>query len=209
MKKNERVIGTEADFSTRCGNNCGQGYSDAAMDQVCLLFNNNRSFTCRRCGHVHRQIADFTIWVRHDAAKFLNPNNIFNRSWFHATDDPDWFNHVTRPTPRTQQPMVHVGVEGAAVARAGQRYDEHLTYGYQIKQWYLYEVMIKPGTDVLPYVQHDMNVFPLTRGAARKHRMEWSADGATRYVNAYEQPGSISLMVNSSRLKFVNRTDLN
>jgi hypothetical protein len=208
------VIGTEDDSVTRCAS-CGIGYSDELAEKIGTLFNLGRTFNCRRCGHEYTDLTEFDIWVRHDAAHFFNENTVRNSSWFHATDNPVWFNDIINGgDPRKEgygegDVMVHLGTADAAYARAVQRNEEFADYDIKAR-WYLYELKLKPDTLIHPVVEYDENEWPDNSSQDDEYfrELQWEPKGVTRYLNAFEQPGSISLLANAQSFTLVSCTEL-
>jgi len=211
------VIGTETDYSTRCID-CGMGYSDEIMDKMCQIFNLGKTVNCRKCGKTYSNIAEFEIWVRHDAAKFFNVDTVRKTRWFHATDNPNWFEEIRNGGNVKSDyygqgdVMVHLGIKDSALARAEQRHDEFIScYGVEIPQWYLYEVELKTDIEIFPEMQDDEDGFPSNSAAPEDmytDGFEWSPQGVTRYVNAFEQPGSISLLANAHTFNLVAQHEI-
>jgi hypothetical protein len=207
------VVGAEFDHSTRCID-CGAGFSDLTMEKLRVLFSWKKTFTCKRCSHVYRNIYEFDIWVRHDAAKFLKENTVRQHTWFHATDDSDWYQNISsggrvdRPRHGEGDVMVHLGMEASAYARAQQLYAEFAGYEVLIPEWFLYEVKLVDDAVIFPELQDDEDDFPERSVDTTSEYLEWEPNGVTRYLNAYEQPGSISLLANPKSFTVLNRRTL-
>lgn len=100
--------------------------------------------------------------------------------WFHATSMPDWESWVRSPDN-----VVHLGTPSAAHARIvelGRRRPSDV--------FSIFEVSLSPNARLAPYVSEDLNGWP-----DRSYDLPYEA---IRYLNLWEDPGSISLMVSAS-----------
>lgn len=207
------TIATEFDHCTRCFN-CGAGYSDDIMNKLSKLFNAGRTITCRKCNELYSSLSQFEIWVRPDASPFFSEKKVRSSSWFHTTDDPHWFANIQNGgNPEDDNygsgdVMVHLGMKHSAIARAQQRQDEYLSYGITVDRWYLCEVVLTANTNIHAEIQEDDNTFPTHSNQKAPDYLDWFPDGVTRYLNAYELPGSISLLANANSIKLLSVQDL-
>lgn len=207
------TVAAAGEAAIRCMD-CNLGYNESVMSKLTSLFNMNRSFSCPKCNREYSSVAEFEVWVTPSAAKFFNEDVVRSATWFHATDNPHWFEDLLAGGDISNRPltpgdvMVHLGTEESARARADQRHDEYLSYGIEIRNWYLYEVQLKASAFIHPDVQDDENNFPEFSNSVAEPYFEWTPEGITRYVNAYEVAGSVSLLANINSFNVLMRHDL-
>jgi hypothetical protein len=184
------------------------------MNKLSKLFNAGRSITCCNCEEKYSNLSQFEIWVRPDAASFFSEKKVRSGTWFHATDNPDWFKSVQNGGDSNNEDygsgdvMVHLGMKDSAIARANQRKDEYLTYGIALDRWFLYEVKLADEAQIHAEIQEDDNEFPTRSNQKAPEYFDWLPYGVTRYLNAYELPGSISLLANANSIKLLSIQDL-
>lgn len=141
--------------------------------------------------------------IKEDALTFYDTDVTLNSHWYHATASEDWFNAITNANPL---PMVHIGTKFAAESRARVMRD---SIPHRGKQWWIYQLSIKPGTDIAPLVLDDFNGdAPETSDQAEQHLL-YAENGVTRYLNRYESVGSISLLANPHCLVVVDKFRFN
>lgn len=107
-----------------------------------------------------------------------------------------------------EEPLVHVGTRGAALSRGRDNRDDTRKTYYDT--WYLYEVMLRPDTQVIPTVVFDLGEdAPALVSDLEESEEYWGGSrGVLRYVNQYENPGSISLIVDPRRLKVISKSTI-
>lgn len=120
----------------------------------------------------------------------LDLNRAHNQPfWYHATNISNW------PTNVTDKPddswLAHIGSKESALDRAKSRDYTHM-----------FKVKIDPSANWSPYVTDDWNEWPETGYDLWKEVYQKFSE-VTRYVNRYEIPGSISLLVASDLIRVV------
>jgi hypothetical protein len=156
------------------------------------------SITCPNCNaqNSDRDYGDFFVALASDAIPLLNSENVRQGSWFHATTRKDWVNEVANAD---DQPILHFGSLDAAIARAKAVAEEAET-----PEFIIHELRIKPGVEITPAVLVDadnlapnfVSDFPDyddAEGDSDSYSDTFSATGIGRYVNGFEDHGSISL----------------
>lgn len=109
--------------------------------------------------------------------------------WYHATNVQEW------PKVQTLLPvnhwLAHIGSKESALDRANHQ-----------KYTLLYKVVIDPDALWSPCVTDDWNEWP-THEVDLHREVFYNFSEVTRYVNRYEIPGSISLLVASKHIRVV------
>ena len=132
--------------------------------------------------------------IHADSTLLTDPTEVTSRTWYHATHRKNWFKDILSAAPTRAYDsgnlMIHMGNKDASLDRI---------FAKSSDEWYLFEITLKPGTPVDVTVHDDNFCDALDwTGSTR-----YLADGVTRYVNAYEGIGSISLLVNPSYIESV------
>lgn len=179
---------------------CGHHFSIAEQEKLL----NDYGVECSNCGHKEDEMeAGVTIHPRYfDLLKKANVTEKGERLWYHATTRDDWYDNLWNFAVRMDRfPLVHIGTKETALDRAKQ----------MSKIWHgvgwLHTVRILPTATVSNFVIEDMNYWPdeadeLGRGEFKKFT------SVTRYLNRYEEPGSISLLVDYRVIEVVDSTRL-
>lgn len=160
---------------------------------------------CTNCKEITYSVDSFDVVVSPESIPMVEDENVRTATWFHATTvenwhevvsgegDPDmnWEDHTGKGDTTI---MVHIGSKAAAEDRARvDFYDE---------EWFLHEITLNDGVEIAPVIMPDEE----TKVPERAYQCEgrdYSAAGVTRYLNAYESPGSISLLVNPHAITVV------
>lgn len=117
--------------------------------------------------------------------------------WYHATDSQTWPKPVKTKWFGDGKPFyAHIGSEESALDRA-----RCMSYNT------LYKVKINSKASWSPYVVDDDNYWP-TQPHKNSEEENLLFDDVTRYVNRYEIPGSMSLLVVSSMIEVVEVTKI-
>lgn len=162
---------------------CGVHLSGMEEDTILTYYSVSAS-----CGH-EVIASEARLAVRPDYEKFLNVRGLLEEpKWYHATMMSDWENRILDPV---HEILVHIGSEESALDRA--RYAGGK---------YMNVIKLKDDAHISPYVVDDQNLWP---DEMRETRLpEWgNFSEVTRYVNRYEVPGSVSLLVAASALDVV------
>jgi len=130
------------------------------------------------------------------SAHLMNKEEVPQERWFHATKRGNWAEAIqSASTSERGGLMVHVGDRETAMERAKDTFWN--------RTFYLYEVSIAPDTHILDGIVDDENSWPTFKeemeGEAANFP-EYVGVDAVRYVNRYEAPGSISLLVDATKL---------
>jgi hypothetical protein len=168
-------------------------------------------------GHCHKCDTEFTPdmitgWgaVHEKNLDFLeNPEEVKKRVWYHATTRGDWEKNAEPTKGGEDIPYLHVGTLQAARDR--------IKYaGGDANDWVIYEVEVNPETPVSPIVFGDDYNAPKTYQTAvalnqDSSGMDWNDPNyltldVKRYVNQYETPGDISLIVHPGQFAILNKT---
>lgn len=137
--------------------------------------------------------------ISHESRVFLDDEEVRKASWFHITTDPEWASNVSE---NADLPVIHVGSENAAQDRLTMIQDD---LSYDAKA-YMYEVRLKPELGIIPEVHGDGNDF---QPKLARERDEYERGKVTRYVNSWEDAGSISLLIEGNMFSVVSRKEIN
>jgi len=161
-----------------------------------------KNYDCVYCNQSLRR-GWFGIDMRYEEARLLDDDTCRDTSWFHATDLGNWFEDINQ-LRNGALPLVHLGTREAAADRMRNLHEKHAQTSSDAlgKEYYLFEVQVKPQTSVAPGITVDLNCWPKNTTQARDNKAYscFSAEGITRYLNGYEAPGSVSLLANPSVL---------
>jgi len=159
---------------------------------------------CPSCGVIVNPHL-FNVSLLPESIDLWDSANLFNQSWFHATHMENWMEELLDDY---EEPLVHVGTRGAALSRGRDNRDDTRKTYYDT--WYLYEVMLRPDTQVIPSVVFDLGEdAPALVSDLEESEEYWGGSrGVLRYVNQYENPGSISLIVDPRRLKVISKSTI-
>jgi len=130
------------------------------------------------------------------SAHLMNKEEVPQERWFHATKRGNWAEAIqSASTSERGGLMVHVGDRETAMERAKDTFWN--------RTFYLYEVSIAPDTRILDGIVDDENSWPTFKEEMEGEDAnfpEYVGVDAVRYVNRYEAPGSISLLVDAKKL---------
>ena len=142
---------------------------------------------CSRCGMSRMNIYDVDVDIQKGCEKYLDDDVVRKVKWHHTTNAYDWLDQVQNAW---EKPIVHVGTFQAAMARSRD------IKGNTVRtSRYRHVVRISEDATIDPVVQEDQDYW-------MNSWEEYKFD-VTRYVNRFESPGSISLLVNPNFLEFV------
>lgn len=160
------------------------------------------------CDTCPGEVQQGSITVAPDSVQFLQASAVKDAVWYHATYVDDWFNRVT-----TGQGMegedgdflyIHVGSEQAARDIARDKYFS--AYGGDLDV-VLYQVRLKADAVLSPDVVNDDETWR-DFSSVTDETAETMGGDAVRYLNRWEAPGSISLLVDARQLEFVSISTL-
>lgn len=149
------------------------------------------SFTrCQGCNG-RNQVETVTCAIKPESVDMLRDENVRDTIWYHASVRKNWKADLARSSVK---PVIHLGSKESALERASHVGDDEM---------FLYEIRLKTGVPISPYLElDDTDSQPMTvEKMADNERME--GDGVTRYLNRYEDCGSISLMANPDAFEVV------
>lgn len=148
------------------------------------------------CGRiVHTGTTDVTF--KPSSAPLLDKDEVERISWFHSTMRKDWLETV-----KGAGVYVHVGSRESALERAADEYNDmpHSTADY-----FLWEVVVKPEAMITDDVLMDDNQwFSKITDCTRKHL----GGDVQRYLNRWEDSGSVSLMIDPQYIESVKVTTI-
>lgn len=131
------------------------------------------------CGEIY-DATEATVLVGQNSEKFLDLLTTRESIWWHGTHQHDW---PRKPIEDPDLYYVHIGTYHAAYMRARQE-----------KAAYLHKVVLYWPTKVSPIFLKDRGWWP--------QKIEgFDLADAYRYVNRWESPGSISLLVDPLCIK--------
>lgn len=147
-----------------------------------------------------RSLPPYEVRVRPDQVKFLTDHSaVLKARWFHTTSSVNWLESV-----REDNVQVHLGSESAALGRG---VDLKGTNKYDPEP-VIYELRLKDGARVDPRIFEDENNwdeegFDGKYGGAAEPA-PYSRTKVNRYVNEWEAPGQVSLLVHPSLIEVVS-----
>lgn len=149
--------------------------------------------SCGATFALNKDEADLTLMAQPASEKLIDTDYAKRASWFHATDVPNWQEAVS-----SAQIFVHVGTYEAAMERAAVSYSNS-------GECYLWEVTLKPEAVLTDDVVEDNNIWPTNVNECIKDHF---GGDAQRYLNKYESPGSVSMLLDPSLLNVVEVTTM-
>lgn len=142
------------------------------------------SVICSKCRDTY-DIDSAEIHVLRSCEDLLTDvDQIFSRKWYHSTGSETWHSDVLN---NSLIPLVHIGTYHAAIDRA-----KMVTGGHMRGRW-LYRLAIDADALVHPEIFSDHNDLDGFVGTAL-----YDGYDVIRYVNRWESPGSVSLLINPS-----------
>jgi len=180
---------------------CGVFYTEEQRDAQQA----SKSMKCFECKEAFTP-ENANIGVTPDGLRFFDDNVVREEAWYHATVIDDWHNRVItginedgRKDPSLSA-MVHLGTLQAALDRI-KFVSEFQTEGKD-QEWVIHKIQLDPKIPIHATVIEDDNAEPNLVYLAQED--DWyEGGGATRYVNRYENEGSVSLTVNPNKLTVV------
>lgn len=144
------------------------------------------------CSCKQNKIAGFRI--RKSEEKLLQSKfAVKTRYWYHSTTRADWDEQI-----KAAGIPVHLGNEMTSHEVAANHH-----YGGGPREYYVYKVMLNPLAAISNVVCQDM----ANNWSENMDQFESRADGdMVRYVNSYENPGTVSLIGNPKKFIIVGKT---
>lgn len=161
--------------------------------------------TCPKCDFTVHELTDFETCFLSSSVQFVNKDVVRSERWFHTTDVANWHDAVTSADDDSA-PMVHVGTFESAMQRFSDSYC--VTFDWEEPaHWALYELALDDDIEIADDIAPDIDS-EAPRSVRTCAGTDYVAHGATRYLNAYEVAGAVSLLVNPKRLRVVSVTEL-
>lgn len=125
-------------------------------------------------------------------------------SWFHATTSHDWFARIdsTRDYNDGTPPLVHVGTREAAMDRA-RVFVAHSGENADLTVTLLEFRLANHAKVAVGFEMDEENLWEVEANKGKMHGID-----AQPYVNRFESPGSISLLVNPDLLVLESGKDI-
>lgn len=158
------------------------------------------SANCEHCGHKMNWYAvepPYIVEVNRAEAHLLqNRETAKKQTWFHGTTVDNWAAEIAEAGV-----FIHAGTNNAALERlkiSGQVSNE---------QQYVYELRMKPETQVNSTVYWDDNHFPESLNHHNDNSVKRTE--VALYVNQWESPGSVSIIGAFDKFEVVNMHRMN
>lgn len=185
---------------------CDSAMTEAAWEKQ--ITKAGYRMTCSACGvstvRWMGQLQNYTpdnaeIGVTAESEKFLDVETARTSTWFHATARENWFEGINSKDGL----LVHIGMKSTAEARISQLL--HREGG----DYYLWEIRLKETAQVNSDILDDKNEWPELVGDHFNDDYAGYSDDyeATRYVNRWETPGALSLLIQAGALEVVGMTE--
>jgi hypothetical protein len=152
---------------------------------------------CQNCND-EVSIEQSTCAIRESSLPVLDDDTLRDTVWYHSTINPNWDTDIKTSADR---PVVHLGTKEAAIERIialrkeGQTHDIHV-----------FEVKVTPTAPISAALHFDNNSNQPQGCDEMAERKDMTGDGVNRYLNRYENQGSISLMANPQAFEVVGRS---
>lgn len=145
---------------------------------------------CPACGNCF-DITEVEVSIHPDANPLLALEEVMKTEWFHVSWSSDWHASLLQ---EEDIPYVHAGNQQSALDRY-----EGLYKGCYA---YLYKFKLSPAALIAETIYDDLNEWPSTVNDTEDfpHQDGKRVDGF-RYVNRWECPGSISILIDP---RFIN-----
>jgi hypothetical protein len=146
------------------------------------------------------------VAIDYEAQQFFDPERVRKARWYHTSSYPKW-DEVVANTDNPDALFVHLGTLDAALDRS-----DHLSRGDFVPDHvYLYEIQLNEDIHISEYI-HEEDGFvdqpEKISDTIEEGGETYSMTGATRYVNHYESPGSISLLVHPHAFKVLMKQEI-
>lgn len=159
---------------------------------------------CSLCGETQTG----SITVEPSSSSLLLQGEAERTIWFHATYVDDWFEKISTGHGMEGESgdflYVHVGSEAAARDIASDKYFNNFE---EFESLSLYQVRLKSGALVSSRIVNDDETWRDFGSVTEESAVAIGGD-VVRYLNRWESPGSISLLVDARQLELVKVTEL-
>lgn len=159
--------------------------------------------SCQYCGKQTKTtfgMEDCWVDVDSRSEKLLNDDVAKTARWFHATTRENWAEEIATIGEKGTF-ILHAGTREAAMERAK---DGIRTKG---TTYYVHELTLNADAELAPHILYDENNWPMYDS---RHTEEWDEEihryDAARYVNIWEAPGSVSILVKGTKVQVVKTT---
>ena len=152
------------------------------------LFSYNKGIRCGRC-ETNYDTETAIIRLDKSCEKFLDIDTVKDSVWYHVTTtDPSEWRYET--SANWYYRMTHVGTHLTT--------NDYRCYNLKREKVRTLSFRIKPEAKVCDYIVNDFNNWMTHEDAIRFGKYD-----VLRYINRYEGPGQISLLVNPAVLEMV------
>jgi hypothetical protein len=182
----------------RCGN-CGN-HIEKSAERFSSYWLEVPVLACKTCGDAQAGC----ITVAPSSAHLLQPAAVKESIWYHATYVEDWFEKVSTGHGMKREAgdflYIHVGNEDASRDLADSKYFTHPVEDERIM---LYQLKVKTDAELADHIFSDIETWWDYSSVTEETRKAIGGD-AVRYLNRWESPGSISLLVDARQLELVS-----
>lgn len=196
-------VAVDAGLSPFCCGNCGN-HIEKSAERFSSYWQEVPVLACKTCGDAQAG----SITVAPSSAHLLQPTAVKESIWYHATYVEDWFNKVSTGHGMKRETgdflYIHVGNENASRDLADSKYFTHPEDGEKIV---LYQLKVKADAVLAPSIFNDIETWWDYSSVTAETRTAIGGDAA-RYLNRWESPGSISLLVDARMLEMVGVEEL-
>lgn len=174
---------------------CGAYFTREQLDTM----NNRGHVPCKVCNEkFYSPDQCDEVHLAHSSFRYTDPENIYKDTWYHITTDSNWDKSISH---QSDLPMVHLGTKEAALDRKIQIDDSvHVD-----DKFYLFEVKMKRTSDVYENIRGDGNAYQAKKSSQQQPECRGKI---VRYVNGWEDPGSVSLEVDYSMFEITSKNEI-
>lgn len=144
-------------------------------------------------------INESPIKVAYESRALLNKDRVLNNTWYHATTSKQWHKSILETSGTKKSYLfIHLGSKKAALDRA--------QINFKNIPYYLYSASLLPRTKIAEHIMDDYGIlWPEyvieVENSFRPEKIEFQKANAFRYINRYEDPGSISILTTPNMIK--------
>lgn len=186
----------------RCGE-CGNHIAKR-NERLSSYWKETPVLACDTCG----EDRSGTITVIPTSAHLLQPDAVKATTWYHATYVEDWFEKVSTGHGMKREAgdflYIHVGSQEASRDLAESKYFNHPEPDERIM---LHQLKVKTDAVLAHPILNDIETWWDYSSVTEETRKVIGGD-AVRYLNRWESPGSISLLVDARQLELVSVEEL-
>jgi hypothetical protein len=186
----------------RCGA-CGN-HIEKSAERFSSYWQDVPMLACNVCGGSQTGC----ITVTPSSAHLLQVEAVKESIWYHATYVDDWFEKVSTGHGMKRETgdflYIHVGSENASRDLANSKYFTHPRDGEKIR---LYQLKVKSDAILAVPIYNDIETWWDYSSVTAETKAAIGGD-VVRYLNRWESPGSISLLVDARMLELVSVEEL-